>query len=256
MGAGRILLGSRVLGGGAIHGRAVDAGLLGIWGRVLPLPSRLLGAAHRLLWRHRLRVWIHGIWVRWRLLERRPLLLQRGLQPGGQERCPRYLRPRERRRRQVFRRGELQRRPGRRAGKPAAGGDCSDARAAACADAGAGGAATAVGAEPAAAIQPEQGASSGGGEWARDRVQPCDACGFAARGSPGPGARSPAEWAATAEPARTGAARTAGATTGPAAESAGSADCAATESCTATAAESRTATAAESRTAAAAESRT
>src|ERR1017187_2584914 len=210
MGAGWILLGSRVLGGGAVRGRAVDAGLLGIWGRVLSLPSRLLGAAHRLLWRHRLWVWIHRIWVRRRLLERRQLLLQHGLQPGGQERCPQCVRPREWGRRQVYRRGELQRRAGRRAGEPAAGGDCSDARAAACADAGAGGAATAVGAEPAAVIQPEQGAPSAGGEWARDCIQPCDACASAACGSAGGGARSPAEWAATAEPARTGAARAAG----------------------------------------------
>src|ERR1019366_10071024 len=122
MGAGWILLGSRVLGGGAIRGRAVDAGLLGIWGRVLSLPSRLLGAAHRLLWRHRLRVWIHRIWVRRRLLERRPLLLQHGLQPGGQERCPQCVRPRERWRRQVYRRGGVQRRGGGGAGGAAGGG--------------------------------------------------------------------------------------------------------------------------------------
>ena len=71
----RLLLGAGRLGG-AVHRRAVDAGLLGFRGRHLSVARRLLGAAHRLLRRHQLRLRLYRHRFRGRLLGSRPLLLQ------------------------------------------------------------------------------------------------------------------------------------------------------------------------------------
>ena len=57
-------------------GRALDPWLLGVLRRPLFLLSRLLGAAHRLLRRHQLWLWLRRLRLRGRLLARSRLLLQ------------------------------------------------------------------------------------------------------------------------------------------------------------------------------------
>ena len=72
---------------------ALWTGLLGIRGRVLSLPPRLLGTAHRLLRWHRLWLRIRRPRLLRRLLERRPLLLQHGHHPCERQCDSQRLRP-------------------------------------------------------------------------------------------------------------------------------------------------------------------